>query len=32
MSEIQMEKLGTNYGGWYIPQTMNLNENSVIYS
>ena len=32
MSEIQLEKLGTNYGGWYVPQTMNLNENSVIYS
>ena len=29
---IQMEKLGTNYGGWYIPKGINLNKNSVIYS
>ena len=27
-----MEKLGTNYGGWYVPSHMNLNESSVIYS
>lgn len=27
-----MEKLGTNYGGWYVPKYMNLNENSIIYS
>ena len=27
-----MEKLGTNYGGWYVPTNMNLNENSIIYS
>ena len=27
-----MEKLGTNYGGWYVPINMNLNENSVVYS
>ena len=27
-----MEKLGTNYGGWYVPLNMNLNENSIIYS
>lgn len=27
-----MEKLGTNYGGWYVPLNMNLNENSVVYS
>ena len=27
-----MEKLGTEYGGWYIPTNMNLNENSIIYS
>ena len=27
-----MEKLGTNYGGWYIPKDIELNENSVIYS
>tara|TARA_B110000967_G_scaffold153911_1_gene158480 strand:- start:7069 stop:7758 length:690 start_codon:yes stop_codon:yes gene_type:complete len=27
-----MEKLGTNYGGWYVPANMNLNEKSVVYS
>lgn len=27
-----MEKLGTEYGGWIIPQNINLNENSIIYS
>tara|TARA_B110000908_G_C10199021_1_gene424422 strand:+ start:736 stop:1422 length:687 start_codon:yes stop_codon:yes gene_type:complete len=27
-----MIKLGTNYGGWYIPTDIQLNENSVIYS
>tara|TARA_Y100000741_G_scaffold62485_2_gene44322 strand:+ start:55457 stop:56191 length:735 start_codon:yes stop_codon:yes gene_type:complete len=27
-----MEKLGTNYGGWYIPKNINLNKNSVLYS
>jgi FkbM family methyltransferase len=27
-----MEKLGTEYGGWYVPTNMNLNENSIIYS
>lgn len=27
-----MEKLGTNYGGWYVPTNMNLKENSVVYS
>jgi FkbM family methyltransferase len=27
-----MEKLGTNYGGWYVPTHMNLNKSSVIYS
>jgi len=27
-----MEKLGTNYGGWYVPNHMNLNEHSVVYS
>ena len=21
-----MERLGTNYGGWYVPINMNLNE------
>tara|TARA_Y100000389_G_scaffold39087_1_gene33486 strand:- start:9703 stop:10416 length:714 start_codon:yes stop_codon:yes gene_type:complete len=29
---IQMEKLGTNYGGWYIPKNINLNKNSIVYS
>ncbi len=27
-----MEKLGTKYGGWYVPTDMKLNENSIIYS
>jgi len=27
-----MEKLGTSYGGWFIPKECNLNENSIIYS
>ena len=27
-----MEKFGTNYGGWYIPKNINLNENSIVYS
>ena len=27
-----MEKLGTEYGGWYVPTNMTLNENSIIYS
>lgn len=27
-----MEKLGTIYGGWYVPTNMNLNEKSIIYS
>ena len=27
-----MEKLGTNYGGWYIPTDINLNADSIIYS
>jgi len=27
-----MEKLGTNYGGWYIPLNINLNKHSVVYS
>ena len=27
-----MEKLGTHYGGWYVPINMNLNEKSVVYS
>ena len=27
-----MEKMGTNYGGWYVPLNMDLNENSIIYS
>lgn len=27
-----MNRLGTNYGGWYVPSGMNLNETSVVYS
>ena len=27
-----MEKLGTKYGGWYVPEGMDLDENSIIYS
>lgn len=27
-----MEKLGTDYGGWYIPKNISLNENSIVYS
>lgn len=27
-----MEKLGTNYGGWWIPKNNSLNENSIVYS
>ena len=27
-----MEKLGTKYGGWYVPEEMDLDENSIIYS
>lgn len=27
-----MEKLGTSYGGWFIPKECKLNENSIIYS
>lgn len=27
-----MNRLGTNYGGWYVPSDMKLNETSVIYS
>lgn len=27
-----MDKLGTNYGGWIIPNNINLNENSIVYS
>ena len=27
-----MEKLGTKYGGWYVPEEMDLNEDSIIYS
>lgn len=25
-------KIGTDYGGWYVPSFMKLNENSIIYS
>lgn len=27
-----MEKLGTHYGGWYIPKDIDLGKNSIIYS
>lgn len=27
-----MQKLGTNYGGWYIPKNINLDETSIVYS
>ena len=27
-----MEKLGTNYGGWYLPKDIVLNTDSIIYS
>lgn len=27
-----MNKLGTKYGGWYIPNNINLNSDSIIYS
>ena len=27
-----MNKLGTEYGGWIIPNNINLNDNSIIYS
>lgn len=26
-----MEKLGTDYGGWWIPKNISLNENSIVY-
>ena len=26
-----MERLGTNYGGWYVPKNMELNENSATF-
>ena len=27
-----MIKLGTNYGGWYIPKDIKLDKKSIIYS
>ena len=27
-----MEKLGTRYGGWYLPKSIDLNQDSIIYS
>ena len=27
-----MEKLGTNYGGWFIPKECKLDKNSIIYA
>ena len=29
---MDLEKLGTEYGGWFIPKQCCLNENSIIYS
>jgi len=29
---MEIERLGTDYGGWYVPKNMNLNTNSVVYS
>ena len=26
-----MARLGTNYGGWYVPINLNLNEKSIVY-
>ena len=28
----ELEKLGTDYGGWYVPKNMNLNSDSIVYS
>ena len=30
--ETTLTKMGTNYGGWYIPEQMNLNADSIVYS
>lgn len=27
-----MEKIGTNYGGWYLPKSIHLHSNSIVYS
>ena len=27
-----MEKLGTNYGGWFIPKECKLDENSICFN
>ena len=27
-----MERLGTKYGGWFVPVDMRLNESSIVYS
>jgi FkbM family methyltransferase len=27
-----LEKLGTDYGGWYVPKNIKLDENSIVYS
>jgi len=32
ITSIRNGKLGTEYGGWIIPNYINLNENSIIYS
>jgi len=28
----KVERLGTNYGGWYVPAIMELDDNSIVYS
>ena len=30
--DIAITKLGTDYGGWYVPLNMKLDAHSVIYS
>ncbi|MHA2279220.1 MAG: hypothetical protein ACXAC2_25855, partial [Candidatus Kariarchaeaceae archaeon] len=29
---IELERLGTSYGGWVIPKDLNLSSESVVYS
>ena len=31
-SQMKLMRLGTNYGGWIIPEDIDLNEDSVVYS
>ena len=28
----ELERLGTDYGGWIVPQNMHLSSDSVMYS